>query len=149
MAFRKPIVSNILLNIVATTATTGSSGPVVLRDSDLNNLVFKVLATSLSATASLDIWIQTSLDGGATFVDCIKFPTISASAANAYWGSASLGGLSVAGLVGASTITSTAGGTGVPLLSNTIQAYWNLGGTTPSASFQVQAIETGVDRGFD
>lgn len=144
---RKPIQTYALLNQTATTAATGSSGTVVLPYFDFENLVFKVLCFAASATASLDIWIQSSDDGGTTFYDCLKFPTISASSANPYWGSAEVRRNAMIGLVGASTVTSTAGGTGVPLLSNVLRAYWNLGGTTPSASFSVTSEATQEDRG--
>lgn len=144
---RKPIQQYALLAQTATTAATGSSGTVVLPFSDFNSLVFKVLCSAASATASLDLWIQTTDNGGTTWYDCLKFPTITASSANPYWGKSELGGNSMIGLVGASTVTTTAGATGVPLLSNTLRAYWNLAGTTPSASFTVTLEATEVDQG--
>lgn len=149
MALRKPIEAHTLLANVGTTATTGTSGAITLRDFDFNNLIFQLTVPSISATALLDVWVQTTLDGGTTWLDMIKFKTFSASAANSDYASASLGSLSLMGTVGASTITSTAGGTGVPLLSPTLRAYWNLAGTTPSASFNLTSYETGIDRGMN
>lgn len=147
MALRKPIQQYALDTQISTTAATGSGGTVVLRDYDYNSLVFKVLATAFSATATLDLWIQTSDDGGTTWYDMLRFPRVSASSANPYWASASLGSLSMIGTVGSTTLSSTAGGTGVPLLSNVLRTIWALGGTTPSASFSVVVEETGFDRG--
>lgn len=142
MSLRKPIVTYTLTSQTATTAATGSSGTVTLRDFDYNSLVFNLIPSSVSATATLDVFIQSSLDGGTTWYDVLRFPRVTASAATPLWGAASSSALSVMGTVGASTISSTTGGTGVPLLSNTIQVYWSLGGTTPSASFVVNAFET-------
>lgn len=147
MALRKPIQQVVIDSQVATTAATGSGGTFVLRDYDYNNLVLKLLATAFSATATLDVWVQTSDDGGLTWYDMLRFPRISASSVNPYWASTSLGSLAMIGTVGASTLSSTAGGTGVPLLSNVLRTFWNLGGTTPSASFSVVVEETGFDRG--
>lgn len=148
MSVRKPIVTYTMATQVATTGATGSSGPIVLKDFDFNQLLFSLTCSSMSATATLDVWLQSSLDGGTTWYDMIRLPRITASGANPSWGVANLGGLSSIGTVGASTLSSTAGGTGVPLLSNVIQAYWALGGTTPSASFVINAYETGSNSGM-
>lgn len=133
---------------VATTGSTGASSAFTFPSADFDALIFALTASAVSATATLDVWVQTTLDGGSTWLDMLKFPTISASAANAQYGIASaLGSNRMIGTVGASTITSTAGGFAMPLVSPTVRTYWSLGGTTPSASFTLQAYEHQFNRG--
>lgn len=146
MAVRKPIVTYVMTNQVATTGATGATPTIVLPQFDFNALVFALTCSSISATATLDLLVQSSLDGGTTWYDTLRFPRVSASGANPQFGIASIDGTnSMIGTVGASTISSTAGGTGVPLLSNVVRAYWTLGGTTPSASFALAAYITNQD----
>jgi len=142
MSVRKPISTYTLVNQVATTGATGQSGATVLRNFDFDALVFALTCSSMSATATLDVWVQSSLDGGTTWYDMLRFPRVTASGANPQFAIASLAGqLAMIGTIGASTLSSTAGGTGVPLLSNVINVFWNLGGTTPSASFALAAYQ--------
>lgn len=140
---RKPIETYTMAAQVATTGATGSSGAIVTRDFDFNQLVFLLAVSSMSATATLDVWIQSSADGGTTWYDTLRFPRFTASGANPAMGAASLSSMTAPAVIGASTLSSTAGGQGAPLLSNVIQAYWALGGTTPSASFNISALLTG------
>ncbi len=143
MSVRKPISIYTLAAQVATTGATGSSGLVQLRDQDLNQLLFSLGVSAMSATATLDVWIQSTVDGGSTWYDVLRFPRFSASGANPAWGAASLSSMATPAVVGASTLSTTSGQQGVPLMSNIVQAYWALNGTTPSASFTINAYETG------
>lgn len=145
MALRKPVTTYVLTSQTAASAATGSSGPIVLRDFDFNSLVFELSVLSTSSTVGLNVTIQTSMDYGTTWFDTLKFPTVNASSANPSWGVSSVGALAMIGTVGSSTITSTAGGTGVPLLSNVLQVIWNMTGSTPTATFTVNALETSQD----
>lgn len=145
---RSPITAKTLVSQVATTGATGSTGAINLASSDFDALIFLLSVSAMSATATLDVWVQGSLDGGTTWNDMLRFPQVSASSVNPRMGIASaLGGNSMIGTVGASTIASTAGGVGMPLVSKTIQAYWVLGGTTPSGSFNLTSYEHQYDRG--
>lgn len=145
---RSPITAKTLVNQTATTGATGSSGSVLLSSSDFDALIFLLSVSAMSATATLDVWVQGSLNGGSTWYDMLRFPRFSASSSNPSLGIASaLGGNSMVGTVGASTISSTAGGVGMPLVSNLIQVYWALGGTTPSGSFSLTSYEHQYDRG--
>jgi hypothetical protein len=150
MGLRKPITTYTMTSQVSTTGATGSSGPIVLRDFDYSDIVFQLSASAMSGTnPTLDVYIQTSPDYGATWYDMIRLPRLTASGANPSWGVASVGGNSSIGAVGAATISSTGGGIGVPLLSNTVQVYWALGGTSPSASFTVNALLNDSSRGAE
>lgn len=149
MAIRKPIQEYVMAQQVATTGATGSSGPITLRFADFDSMIFALTASSMSATATLDVWVQSSFDGGSTFYDIAKFPSISASSASPRFVAASLFANSNIGLanVNTTTISSTAGGTLLPLLSNVFQIVWGLNGTTPSASFGVTGITSNFNRG--
>lgn len=145
---RSPIGGKTLTAQVATTGATGASSAFTFPTMDFEALVFALTASSVSATATLNVWVQGTFDGGLTWYDMLKFPTISASSANPYFGLATaVGNNSMIGNVGASTVTSTAGGVGIPLMSPTVRTYWSLGGTTPSASFTLQAYQHQFDRG--
>lgn len=145
---RKPIQAYTFASQTATTGATGSSGAVTLPSADFDAIIFALNVSAMSATATLDVWVQGTLDGGSTWYDMLRFPRFTASGANPSFGIAStLGGNSMIGTVGASTISSTAGGVGLPLVSNTLRAYWALGGTSPSASFNLTSYEHQYDRG--
>lgn len=152
MGIRQPIEQYILANVVNSTAATGISTQAVLQDRDFNGLTFKVIPSSIGGTnPTLDIWLQSSDDGGTTWFDVMRFPRITAStpASAPYWGVSTIVDATrvLAGTVGACTISSTAGGVGVPLLSGNLRVQWALGGTTPTASFSVTTEELDMNRG--
>lgn len=149
MGLRKPITTYALASIVNSTAATGSTGPIVLRDFDYDALTFNMFNSTLGGTnPTLDIYIQTSPDYGLTWYDTIRFTRTTASSATPQWAVSNLSNFNMIGSVGSQTISGTAGGTGAPLLSNTLQVVWALGGTTPTASFTVNALITMLQRGL-
>lgn len=148
MAIRKPIQEYVFTQQVATTGVTGTSGPITLRYTDFDDIVFALTASSMSASATLDVWVQGSFDGGSTFYDMARFARVSATGTNVFTASAlALNGNPGAMNVNATTISSTAGGNAMPLLSNVFQILWGLGGTSPSASFGVTGIISNFNRG--
>lgn len=149
MAIRRPIQNVVLTSQVATTSVTGSSGPIVLRYTDFDQMVFSLTCSGISGTSTLDVWVQGSYDGGATFYDMARFGRISATGANPTFVSCSLGANSNVGVVTANTtsISTTGGGVAMPLMSNVMQVLWGLGGTSPSASFGVTGTTSNFNRG--
>lgn len=141
---RKPIETYQMITQVNATATTGTSGPVTLRDFDFNSLVFTLSCSALAGTTpTLDVTVQTTPDGGSTWYDMLRFPRFTASGVNPAMGAASQASMSAPAIVGPNVLSSSAGGNGAPLLSNTIRANWTLGGTTPTGSFNVNALISG------
>lgn len=149
MGVRQPIITYTLASITGSTAATGVTGGIQIRESDFDNLTFSLSVPSISATATLDVWVQTSDNGGNTWYDMMRFPRVTASAANPWRAVNMLGGSSMIGTIGACTLSSTAGGMGSNILSQWIQVQWALGGTTPSATFTLIAENIGVSRGVN
>jgi hypothetical protein len=146
---RKPITNYVFAQQVATTGVTGQTGPITLRYADFDSMVFALTCSGISGTSTLDVWVQTSPDCGTTFFDTARFARVSATGASPTFVAASLFANSAPGVVNAnaSSISTTAGGNALPLLSNVFNILWGLGGTTPSASFGVTGICSSFDRG--
>jgi hypothetical protein len=149
MAIRRPIQNYVFTQQVGTTAVTGSSGAQVLRFTDFDQMTFMLTCSGITAASTLDVWVQTSPDGGTTFYDTGRFQRLSATGTNPTFLAASLGANAAFGTmnINTTTVTATAGATGLPLLSNVVQILWGLGGTSPSASFGVTGFTSNFNRG--
>lgn len=145
---RSPIGSKVLLSTTVT-GTTGQTGAMSVNNPDFDAALFTLACSSISGTAAtLDVWVQGTLDGGNTWYDMLRFPRVTASSVNPLMGIASaLGGNSMIGTVGPTTISSTAGGVGMPMVSNFVNVFWSLTGTTPTAAVTVTARKHQFDRG--
>lgn len=112
---------------------------------DFNLLVAKLEAATLSGTSpTLDVYVQTSDDGGVTFYDLIHFAQVTAAItnANALFAQVEKG---IQGYIGtASTLTLAAAKvSGLPLLGNTMKVVYTYGGTigTANATLTLTAID--------
>ena len=75
-----------LLNISPTTAQAGQVGPVLqVRGSPTGiNASFEAIFTYGSGGTSADVYVQTSFDGGTTWVDICNFHFTTASASKLF-----------------------------------------------------------------
>jgi hypothetical protein len=71
----------LLANLPITTAvTTQKTTAVPLTNGAFNSALFEAIFTYGSGGTTVDAWVQTSLDGGATFFDVMNFHFTTASA---------------------------------------------------------------------
>ncbi len=138
MSIRTPLQA--ILN-VADTATSGTVAYPFLIPQDVDDVVVKFYtgATFTGTSPTLDVYIQTSDDGGTTWYDAGNMGQITAavSAQNARWGYFGIvntqprtqgASLLAIGACAASTAGSQAY-TGLPLLSRYARVYLKYGGT--------------------
>lgn len=139
MALRRPLKTQNLVPSEART-TSSDSGPIVINDMDMQNLLIKLNVTAVSGTSpTLGVYFQQSLDGGITFVDVARFAQITAATTNPHYISLAVGATNaVSGAIGDGTIPASSLGTS--LVSNVWRVKWVIGGTTPSFTFSVDAI---------
>lgn len=122
--------------ITDTTGTTGSTS-FVLQNTDFNVLVAKLKAATLSGTSpTLDVYIQTSDDGGTTWYDVVHFTQLTAAVTNqnAYY--ATLGVTKGAAYVGQPESQHISAGTvsSLPLLGRLVNVAYVYGGTVGTAN---------------
>ncbi|MCL5436080.1 MAG: hypothetical protein M1275_03285 [Patescibacteria group bacterium] len=113
-------------------ATADTADTAVLQEGDMAAVVVKLNVTTVSVTGgTLDVYIQTSPDGGTTWIDAAHFAQISASTANAHFAIVPVAGGAgaVKGAVGAKTVS--ASNLGVPLLGRFIKVV----GVVATAAF--------------
>lgn len=137
MSIRVPLKT---VQQITDTTTSGVTGYTVILPQDTDSVVLKFYTGTFTGTnPTMDVYVQTTDDGGTTWYDCGNLGQITAavSAQNARWaefrfiGSAPrTQGASVLaiGACAASTATSSQY-TGLPLLSNVMRIYFKLGGT--------------------
>ena len=121
------------------TATgTSGSNTFTLQNLDFNVIVAKLNDTTLAGTSpTLDVYLQTSDDGGVTFYDLAHFVQLTGTSgtANAYF--AKIGDLKGSGGYIGTSVSLTLGAgkvSGLPLLGYTMKAVWTYGGTIGSSN---------------
>jgi len=138
MSLRIPLKTR---NLVPSQArnSNGNSGVIIIKDADIENLLIRLSVTASSGTPTLDVFFQQSLDGGATWVDVARFPQVTAALSNPHYLSLAVGADNrIASSVGDGTIAANSIGTS--LVSNVWRVRWNMGGTSPSFTFAVDAF---------
>lgn len=145
MAIRTPI----LVKSITDTNTSGVTNYDFFIPQDTDDVVVKLYtgATFTGTNPTLDVYVQTTDDGGATWYDVCHFPQLTAAAlkAAAYWAFASAVGqakrtqgaswLDIG--VATSSSTGVAQYTGLPLMSTFMRIAIKYGGT--------QVANTGVE----
>lgn len=138
MAIRLPLQT---LLQTSDTATSGTVAYPFFIPQDTDNIVVK-LSTGTTFTGTnptLDVYVQTSDDGGTTWYDCANVGQITAAVSNqnARWANIPVGsfiertqGASLLAIgAGAASTASTSQYTGVPILSRYARIYLKYGGT--------------------
>lgn len=131
----------------ASRLTSSNSGAVQLTDFDFDSLTFKLNVTVASGSApTLDVYIQTSDDGGSTWKDSARFAQVAAATTNPHYASvpASVGAGVVHGAIGDATISAST--VGVPLLDRIVRAKWVIAAAS-AFTFQIDAIYNNEGRG--
>lgn len=134
---RKPLLK--VYNGVLATAIGVTSGTVgtVISIADTDSIVAKLAGTVSGTPVTIDVYVQTTDDGGTTFYDVAHFAQVIASItnANALWayipcasGQAKYVGAAAAASASAGTIT------GLPFMDRTMQIQTVISGTVSSAS---------------
>jgi hypothetical protein len=139
MSLRKPLKTRNLVPLGARTSS-GDSGAITINDVEIRNLLIRLSVTAASGTSpTLDIFFQQSLDGGNTWVDVARFPQVTGALSNPHYLSLSVGADNrIASSVGDGTIPANSIGTS--LVSSVWRIRWNIGGTSPSFTFAVDAF---------
>lgn len=130
-------------------AATGTSSSTVftLANFDFNCMVAKLYDTTLAGTSpTLDVYLQTSDDGGVTFYDLAHFTqlTTTVTLQNAYFAQVEKG---ITGYIGQPKNINIAAASvsGLPLLSRTMKAVYTYGGTIGSSNMSLQLYLTDQD----
>ena len=128
------------------TATTSGNSVNTLPNNDLHALVGKLTITTLSGTSpTLDVYIQTTDDGGTTYYDVAHFAqqTGAVTNANALWvtipvdmGDGKYVGAAADASINASTVN------GLPLLSSTYRVKYVYGGTVGTANWTLTLYQS-------
>jgi len=139
MSLRIPLKTRNLVPSAARTSS-GNSGVITINDTDIQNLLIRLSVTAASGTSpTLDVYFQQSLDGGNTWVDVARFPQVTGALSNPHYLSLAVGADNrIASNVGDGTISANSIGTS--LISNVWRVRWNIGGTSPSFTFAVDAF---------
>lgn len=112
MAIRLPLQTVLDYNDSGNVGATSVVSKTFMIPQDTDNVIVKVPVASIAGTnPTADVYLQTSDDGGTTFYDVLRLPTITGTIANAgaYWGSAPVSGIGIRS--SSSPTASTASGT--------------------------------------
>lgn len=133
-----------LIALTGVTATTGVS-TVFLPEFDISSLTLKVAIANVSGSSpTLDLYAQTSDDGGTTWYDTQHFTQFTAATTNPVFGTITIdAGTNVNhGAVGSKTVTT---GVGIPQLDRQVRLAYTIGGTTPTFDITVDALLNNFD----
>lgn len=113
MAIRLPLTTVLDYNDSGNTGATSVVSQTFLVPQDIDNVVVKVQKASITGTnPTVDVYLQTSDDGGTTYYDVVRLPTITGTTianASALWASVPVNGSGVRSF--ATGTSSTASGT--------------------------------------
>ncbi|MDE2233384.1 MAG: hypothetical protein KGJ90_04720 [Patescibacteria group bacterium] len=137
-----------IATITDSTGTTGSAS-FVIENSDANVFVGKLTSTGLNGTSpTLDVYIQTTDDGGTTWYDMVHFTQLTGAIANqnAYFakfgdlkGSSAYVGQPESKHISAASVSS------LPLLGRLVNVQYVYGGTVSTAAFTLQIYQADQD----
>lgn len=135
MAIRFPLQNYTLWSDTVT--ATGNGTAVVLPYHDFDSAVLELGVSAASGTTpTLDVYVQTSLDGGTNWLDMVHFTQLTTTTTDSLFAVLSLDSARHVGVVGSKTIT--AGNMGVPMLAPIMRVAYTVGGTTPSFTASVK-----------
>lgn len=129
------------------TATTSSSSTFIAPNNDYSSLIGKLSVTTLSGGTSptLDVYIQTTDDGGTTWFDAAHFTQATGATSNPVWHIVpNASGTQGIGVVGDATIA--ANGAGVPLLSRSIKVKYVYAGSPTDSNWSLTIYAHNQDR---
>jgi len=134
---RIPAIAQLILSQTAATAAA-TIQPFNLSPSDFDGVTFELNVTAVTGTSpTLDVYIQTQ-DSAGNWRDVVHFTQITASSASRYYAEITPG--SGDRYIGAVTSTGISAGTlGVGILTNNLRAVSQIGGTTPTFTYTLQA----------
>jgi hypothetical protein len=137
-------------NLLASAARTTSSNAAALLPElvyDSNALTFKVACTAASGTTpTLDLYLQTTIDGGTNWLDCGHFAQITAAATHFM----TIPITNATGVLNSSPSDAGLGAglaNGLPILDRNFRLKWVIGGTTPSFTFSVDLLANNQQAG--
>jgi len=147
MALRVNSPRNIFTSVTTNTATNNQT--FLINPIDISSLVFKLQVASITGTApTLDVYIQTTDDGGTTFYDVAHFAQVTAAItnANALFLTVPING-GDGGYVGGSASGTIAAGTvnKLPFLSNLVRIRAVMGGTVTAVNWQIDVYAQSQD----
>lgn len=118
--------------------TASGSDVIVLPKGDFDSVLVELNVSAASGTTpTLDLYAQTTIDGGSNYLDAVRFAQITTTTSNKHYAIISIPRNSaVIGAVGDATISASA--VGVPLCSRIVRIKYAIGGTSPSFSFTVK-----------
>lgn len=135
-------IQGVVQTLVASAArtATGNSGALSLAlEPDAAMIVVDV--TAASAADTLDVYLQTSHDGGATWTDFMHFTQLIAVIKKMMaWSSKPDGNQNRADVTTNAAVLAAATVVNGPIVPTQVRVAWVIAGTTPSFTFSVYAI---------
>jgi hypothetical protein len=122
------------------TSTSSGTDAFVIDVNDFDSVLFKLDVATLSGGTSptIDVYFQTSLDGGSTFKDVCHFAQITAATTNSLFAISSSVKDAYIGAVGDASIS--AGSVGIPVASKYARLKYVISGSPTSVDFTASAI---------
>ncbi len=119
---------------------SGNSGPLNLSaPPDHLNLLLNVTAVA-GTGPTLDVYVQTSLDGGTTWYDFVHFNQVTAVGEQvAQWSQWNAANANKAPTVTGDAVLAAATVINGPIVPQQVRVKWVIGGTSPSFTFAVTA----------
>ena len=147
MAIRYPLQQYAALASTALTATAAGAA-FTLPYTDFDSLVLSLNVTAASGTTpTMDMYLQTTTDGGTTWFDVVHFAQVTAALTNPSFAVVPAGDAArYVGAVGSKTIAAST--MGLPLLSNTMRIAYTIAGTTPSFTTVVTLYVSTANHGL-
>lgn len=135
--------------LCALTGVTGATGTnlSLLPEYDIASLTLKITIANVSGTSpTLDLYAQTSDDGGTTWYDTVHLAQITAATTNPVFATIPVDcGVGTShGAVGSKSISANA--VGIPQLDRQVRLAWTIGGTSPTFDITALALLNNVTR---
>jgi len=122
------------------TATISGNDSFIIPFNDFDSILFRLDVSSLTGTSpTLDVYIQTTDDGGTTWYDVAHFAQQTGATTNPLFAKVSQEGDSYIGAVGDASIAAGSV-SGLPIMNKLVRIKYVFGGTVTAADFTVKAI---------
>lgn len=140
---RQGLRSQRLATLTAVTAATGVSD-ALLQEFDFASITFKLQTANVSGTSpTLDVYLQTSDDGGTTWYDMTHFEQLAADTTDPLFATIACQDASrYHGPVGVKTLAVSA--VGVPIFGRQVRMAWTIAGTSPTFDITLDALLTNI-----
>jgi len=137
------IVSQRIANQSAASASV--TDVYTLAEGDFDSVTFKLNVSAVSATGgTLDVYIQTTIDGGTNWLDCGHFAQISASSASDYYMTIPVAGAAAYHGAGADASLTASSAAGLPLMSRSIRVKGVI--ATTAFTYTVDALFNNISK---